>query len=433
MASTLLKTYEFPPLQLRQNVKRWHSLNPHAYGKFYKLFERLQNLDNTFIKKLYAFFADCIPQELIDAFQYLIAVISEENAEGKPIPYLVEKYDAWVEQCMDGTHTITVDMNTQEVGCLENESLKGIAVDNTFIINLSILELLTTPVSKKHMAYLSSLWDEMTEDIEEEGISREECKKEIKELFKTLMYASLIYITLCAPKFIKNCQSKSTRHSNWVNSLMYFLIFENGLPKMVQVVIDNINRNEALGPEFHFAKEQIIKQTVNVSVTKGYETKDFWKEKAKSQKEIDDEDSINIALSHIKGKVGRKPNNKILEEILKGDNIPALLKMIEDFVKEELITPEEVKTVDLGCLFYILYETKHIRQGGYETFHNAIQAYTGNIFKGHTEPQEWYGVLCAEHKYLDISYAKDFANYLTRKWENARRLWNKWKPRFESI
>ena len=60
-----------------------------------------------------------------------------------------------------------------------------------------------------------------------------------------------------------------------------------------------VNKVNSLGPEYHYMKELAIKSMVNVSVSKGYEKKDFWKNIANKQVDIDDEDAINNALTHI--------------------------------------------------------------------------------------------------------------------------------------
>ena len=69
-------TFEFLPLQLRQDVKKWHTYNQNAYKKFYKLFKRMRDFDVTFAKKIIDLVKDCVPQELLDVFNFMEKIIS---------------------------------------------------------------------------------------------------------------------------------------------------------------------------------------------------------------------------------------------------------------------------------------------------------------------------------------------------------------------
>jgi hypothetical protein len=425
-----IRLMEFLPLQLRQDVRKWHTANPNAYKKFYRLFKRMSEFDITLVKKLYAFIVDCIPQELVDVFEYKVNILVERETDNIQEPYIVEKYKSYVEKSYEGTYTIVIDVVSDEVHCVSNRRLKDVVTNNSIIVNNYVYEAMITHVSKRHRAFLNNLLREMIDSVETDiENKRSEIEEKYRSQAKMIAYDLLAYIAICTPKFIRNCRNKSTRYHNLFFCLLYFLFFDNGFPKYAQVLIDLINMADSLGPEYHFLKEQAIKSMVNVSVSKGYEKKESWKEMAKKQEEIDDEDAINSALSHIKGKKGRKPENRILEELLNGTDISGLLRMIESFIREE-----KVLTVDLGTLFYILSKTEHVKKNiGYETFHKALQAYTKNQFKGHTEPQEWFVELNSDYKYLDKEYALKCNDHISRRWEKGRCLCKKWIPRFSSI
>lgn len=424
-----LSQMDYLPLQLRQDVKKWYIANTNAYRKFYRLFERMRDFDGTFVKKLFSFIEDCIPQELIDVFKYIEDISDESKYDNLKIPYLVEMYDTYVEKCLEGTHTITIDMATQEIHCVSNNDLKDAVRDSMLIVNIYVLEAVTTPVSKRHKAFLNSLLKELIDSTEvKEENKCGETEMGSRDVLKMLAYGAFVYIAICAPKFIDNCRNKSTRHRNLSFCLLYFLIYDKGCTQCVQMLIDNINKVDSLGPEYHYMKELAIKSMVNVSVSKGYEKKDFWKEIASKQVDIDDEDAINNALTHIKEKKGRKPENRILEELLIGDKLN-LLTAIEKFIGDKTND-----TIDLACLFHVLDKTEHIKCG-YETFHEAICAYADKgRFGVATPPQTQYKELKSEEKALyDDKYYEEKDNLHGKKWRRMRKVYAKWYPVFHRI
>ena len=416
---------DYLPLQLRQDVRKWYVTNTNAYKKFYRLFDRMREFDVTFVKKLFAFVEDCVPQELVDVFKYLKDLFDETKRDNLREPYLVKMYDSYVERCLDGTHTIAINMTTQDVHCIANNDLRDDVADNILIINRYILESVTTPVSKRHKTFLNSQLKEIIDSNEvKEGFDRDEIEKGCRNMLKMLVYGSLIYIAICIPKFFFNCRNKSTRHSNLSFSLLYFLMFDNGFAQFAQALIDNINKVDSLGPEYHYMKELAIKSIVNISVTKGYEKKEFWKGIANKQVDIDDEDAINNALTHIKESKGRKPENRILEELLIGDK-QDLLKAIDKFIGDE--TNE---TIDLACLFHVLDKTRHIKCG-----YEALCAYAGKgRFGVATPPQTQYKEIRSEEKALyDDKYYDEKDNLHGKKWRRIREVYAKWHPVFHRI
>lgn len=237
-----LRQIDYLPLQLRQDVRKWYIANTNAYRKFYKLFDRMREFDVTFVKKLFTFIEDCVPQELVDVYNYIEDIRDKSKWDNLKEPYLVEMYDTYVEKCLEGTHTIAIDMATQDVHCVSNNDLKDVIRDNMLIVNRYVLEAVTTPVSKRHKAFLNSLLKEMIDSIEvKKEIEHDENEECFRNVLKMLAYGAFIYIAICAPKFINNCRNKSTRHRNLSFCLLYFLIFENGFTQFVQVLIDNIN------------------------------------------------------------------------------------------------------------------------------------------------------------------------------------------------
>ena len=355
-------------------------------------------------------------------------MLDEANKDSLQVPLLVEKYDSYIELCLEGTHTIAINMTTQDVQCVDNSSLKDYANNDFLLLNSFILDALTTPVSKRHRAFLNKQFQDIINSADiVNNENQDEREEDYKKMIKLLCYYSLAYIAICTPKFISNCRHKSTRHYNLSFCLLYFLIFDNGFTQLAQVLIDNVNKVDSLDPEFHFIKEQIIKSMVNVSIAKGYEKKESWKKIAGKQVDIDDEDTINNTLSRIKGTAGRKPDNRILEELLIGDK-KKLLLALDDFIADKYNL-----TIDLACLFCILEETQHI-DCGYETFHNAINIYAEkDRFGVVSAPQTQLKEIKANVREL---YVKDYDSHYKLngdKWNNIRKLFDIWKPIFSQI
>ena len=424
-----MKSMDFLPLQLRQDVKKWHSSNPNAYKKFYKLFERMRESDFTFVKKLFAFVEDCVPTEFVDAMKYMKDTLDDSKWEGLLEPYLVENFGAYIDKCYEGSHSLVIDIVTKEVLCVANSSLKEVVKENTLLFNSYIFNTITTLISKRCKAFINSLFEEWIRSayvVKDE--ERDEFVKVFKELAKVFLYYSLAFVAICSPKLICNCKNKSTSHYNLSFCLLYFLIFDNGMTKFTKVLIDNFNSIDTLGPEYHFLKEQTVKCAVNASVSKGYETKDSWKKMAGEQKDVDDEDSINNALSHVKRKRGRKPSNQMLEELLIGDT-PNLLRNLDTFIDDQ-----ENKTIDLACMFRILELTSHIKCG-YETFHEAISAYAGKgRFGVVSAPQTQYKELFNKDRALyDQKYYDTHKELHGKKWKRMRALYERWHPIFKGI
>ena len=409
------------PSVLRQNVKKWYDSHREVYKKFLRLFKRLFKGDVKFFKTLLTFLQDCMPSEWKD----LLGNIDKENIDNKD---LFAPYYEWICDCLANKSTILVNVSTLERFCVPNNDFQKPKNDELFI-NLELIREFSNLISSRNIAIINSAIEDCIRSMRLDYKEEQDSLKKIKRYRVFLFYGIsfiFIYILMYTPEFLKNCYTKSTRHSNFCNCLLCFFIFGHGMPKMAQQLTSLINNDNGLGVEFHDMKDGLIKAIVGVSVNLRYEKKEYWKKMA--NQDYEDADVVNNALSHIKSRAGRNTENRILEELLIGNKVK-LLRMIDRFIADKKNT-----TIDLACLYFILTKTSHINCR-YETFHKAIRGYASKgRFGVPSAPRTQYSELLKYKEALyDDSYYKDKKELHGKKWERMRARYAKWVPRFHDI
>lgn len=109
MAST---DFNYPTLESRQRVFRWHEENRERYQQFLEGFNRLSIKNMGFMERIWKLVNDSIPEE----FTQLISCLF--SSEDESCPELIEQYDGMVGDCLEGRVNICVNLLSGEIAGL---------------------------------------------------------------------------------------------------------------------------------------------------------------------------------------------------------------------------------------------------------------------------------------------------------------------------
>ena len=95
---------------IREKVHTWYSNNVTVYQKFLRNFKKMSSTNTVFASKLYRLFADNMPKEAEEVWNYFF-----KDGGDKQTPSLLDKYDTVLDSCLEGDNCFSVDMSSGDV------------------------------------------------------------------------------------------------------------------------------------------------------------------------------------------------------------------------------------------------------------------------------------------------------------------------------
>ena len=248
-------------------------------------------------------------------------------------------------------------------------------------------------------------------------------KEEYNQIFEDIITISIEYLQSCTEYidgFLANLHNETVVKKNpLLYCMYYFVVFDNGLTRMVQV-FDKIISNEQLSLYDISMIRYCIRFIVPKSMQLGKETKQSWKKNIQNRNcEIWQE--VSYALHKSKGNRGRKKMTCSLDELLKGDKI-AIKDSIKDSIKQFL--KEHTESISLAYLLKALVNANKInKRVEYIVFHRSIEQFSQKEY-GIDTPQKRYGEL----KELSLDNTLEGKSYI-----QAKETIDKWTTIFKTI
>ena len=389
---------------IREKVHTWYSNNVTVYQKFLRNFKKMSGTNIFFASKLYRLFADNMPKEAEEVWNYFF-----KDGGDKQTPSLLDKYDTVLDSCLEGDNCFSVDMSSGDVK--QYQTIPSNMAQGEVLFSKKMSDLFFDSIPQRAKIYFVNMFSE-------DGIDEED----LRFVVYTLLSASLISV----PKLIENLIYKRKQSYNLAYSVSYFMIFDKGLLKMLKKLTEIVSSTN-IGYDYQMMADNLTRSLVSSSISHGYNSKEEWKELSKEE-DGETAEIIDGILARTKGKGGRKADFRTIDELCVG-NKEAVIQLIEQFLEEEK------ETVALAYLFYVLKTSGHISCRDYKAFHRSlVQAYPLAGIKGLTKPQARYSELLEHADFLlDDNKYKLYKEYNTIKWKKARKVIMKWLPQFSAI
>lgn len=423
-------------LSPQQILKSWHQQHLSVYNKFLAEFNAMAKGDMSFMAKLFGLFLYHQSKEMVEVWEYMDDFVQNDFKEPKRIPAIVEKYDIMVDECLDGTILICVNLSSCEAVALSPSDSYTPKADE-FVIDVKWLEALFAHLPKTVRAYFNGLIDGMMKEYDASvGMTKEEMEASYRELVKLVAETYMVYCLLMVPKFLKSLLAQKDVEKDLIYSLYYFMIFDHGFIKMTSAAISNI---DAANPnmEEQTLSDIAIRELVQHSILDGFEKKTDWKAIVKKEDE-ETGNLINSVLSHVRSTGGKSKDLRTIEELLT-KHTPTVLENIQNFINEN----QEIAA--LGCLFYLLQENKVLKPCDFKTFCNSLFAYMNMPVKDISKARKKYKKIMDCEDALSESWARQYVTnksqrkhgvnwdkgYFSEEWKSIRKIVSKWLPIFE--
>lgn len=204
---------------IREKVHTWYSNNVTVYQKFLRNFKKMSSTNTVFASKLYRLFADNMPKEAEEVWNYFF-----KDGGDKQTPSLLDKYDTVLDSCLEGDNCFSVDMSSGDVK--QYQTIPSNMAQGEVLFSKKMSDLFFDSIPQRARIYFVNMFSE-------DGIDEED----LRFVVYTLLSASLISV----PKLIENLIYKRKQSYNLAYSVSYFMIFDKGLLKMLKKLTEIVS------------------------------------------------------------------------------------------------------------------------------------------------------------------------------------------------
>lgn len=405
--------------KFKLQVQEWIANNPQCYGDFCKQFNMMAEGDISFAEQNYDLFAKAIPKELMDVYNHIIMSMAKGVTDDHHAPDFYRKYEKFLEECKR-------DDNLVRIGLLDN-TISKVTRDEVMpdedmyaYFDYKHFDYSFDNVPMSINSYLNGCMRDAA--IEESGnLTSEEDITDfifhLRHIIKVTREKFYAYTFLMIPKFISNLE-KLSRDNNHERAfcIYYFLVFDKGINKLIKMLGRMMaNRNST---DFSLLMyETCVKKFIGFGAGSGLVTKESLAELAEETDNEVTKDAIYKELRHVKTRRGKKKKILLLDSLLIGDKTK-IKQLVNEYMEAN------TSSISLGYLLYIIKVTHCIGECDYMTFHRAITFYIGKNMNEDV-PQNAYNDM--------MTFPDDLKKSMEARWINARRVIEKWIPKFKEV